>query len=660
MRRYALFASSAVLFLALTQTPGTSSSAAGLPGPVSASPDTASRATSVRLPTGQRVLVSRVDGRTAVSFPPSTAAVREPMSVLTANGHTYVIPARMSSSDSRRLDLAKFDVSARAFGQPAAPLRRSGAGASAATPADQFTVTVKGITRTGGKADGDVVVLMNVDNIDTFIDQTPFAAGTASFQVPPGHYAVQSFIVTVKGGVASYTLVSNPEFVVDQDVTVSLDARDGNRIAVHTPRPSTPVHAEVNMQRDPEVGLSFVDSLTTFDKTPVYAAPTRPVDVGRFFYYQTQRRGAPGGSIAKYLYDLELATKRVIPADLKSVVTPDDLATVTASYASVVPNRPEQEYRLGGYPWQSLISGGIQDLTAPTTRTEYVMARPHLRWYQEVDLDPAGGNGRTIGTVDVFHEGQQAKHVWNQQPMGSGVEQEDHATQPCPVCRTADDTLSVGVFPHVDQAHDFMLADAATTEQLTLYQDGAEVGSSPTGFASFPLSPDPASYRLQYDVDHVASWWPTSTHVSTSWSFRSQEGGTPPPPGWTCGGKAALPDDCFLQHLLLVSWATGAGLDGVVPAGTTAHVRVSVTPQHGLPADPTTKLTARVSYDAGTTWHNVTATPSANGKVWRLSYQQPDLDQTDGFASLRVTAQASSGAAVSQTVIHAYPVAALN
>jgi hypothetical protein len=659
VRRGAASVSAALLFLALLQaTSGTPSSAAEL-RVGSADAHAAPRAVEVRLPTGQRVLVSKVDGRTTVQFPPAVAALHEPMNILTANGHTYVLPATVTGTAGHGLDLSAYDVSARAFGEPAAGFGQSG-GADA-TPADPFTVTVTGTTRTGQKASGDIVVLMNVDNIDTFIDLTSFDNGTASFVVPPGHYAAQSFIVTVKDGVASYTLVADPEFEVDQDVTVALDARDGNRIAVHTPRRSTPVHAEVNMQRDPEVGLSFVDSLTTFDKTPVYAAPTSPVDVGRLYFYQAQRRGAPGGSIAKYLYDLELATKRVIPTDLHSVVTEDDLATVAASYASVLPDRAEQEYRLGGFPWQASISGGIQDLTAPTTRTEYVTARPHLRWFQEVDLDPAGGNGRTIGTVDIFKRGQLAEHVWHQQPMGSGVEQEHHATQPCPVCRTADDTLSVGVFPHVDQARDFMLADSATTELLTLYQDGAEVGSSPTGFATFPLSPDRASYRLQYDVDHVASWWPTSTHVSTSWFFTSEEGGTQVPPGWSCGGKGALPDDCFLQHLLLVGWATRAGLDGVVPAGTTAHVRVSVTPQYGLPADPISRLTAKVSYDAGSTWQKVTATPGAEGKVWRLTYDQPDLDQTDGFASLRVTAHASSGeASVSQTVIHAYPLAPLS
>ena len=262
--------------------------------------------------------------------------------------------------------------------------------------------------------------------------------------------------------------------------------------------------------------------------------------------------------------------------------------------------------------------------------------------------------------MDIFKRGEQTEHVWDQQPMGSGVEQERQSAQPCPVCRTAADTLSIAVFPHVDQAGDYMLADSATTELLTLYQDGTEVGSQSNGFANFPISPDPASYRLQYDVDHAASWWPTSTHVSTSWSFTSQEGGTQAPPGWTCGGKGALPDDCFLQHLLLVNWATGAGPDGVVPAGTTAHLRVTVAPQNGLPADPITKLTAKVSYDGGTTWQQVTATPGANRKVWRLTYKQPGLGQTDGFASLRVTAHASDGdASVSQTVIHAYPVAPL-
>jgi hypothetical protein len=663
LRRHAIVLSAPLLLLALLQTTSSPASwAAEAPATGSPNQDTASPPVSVRLPTGQRVLVSKVDGRAVVRFPPATAAQREPMNVISANGHTYVVPASVPGSAGRQLDLAAFDVSAKAFGQSAAPLGGTTASGSAATPADPFTVTVNGLNRSGQPANGDIVVLMNVDNSDTFIDSAAFDNGSASFVVPAGHYTAMSYIVTVTGDSANYTLVANPEFVVDQNVTVSLDARDGNRIRVRTPRRSAPVYADVNVQRDPAAGLSLVDSLSTFDRTPVYAAPTSPVKVGRLFFYQTQRRGDRNGSLLNYLYDLDIATRGVIPKNLKSVVKESDLATVQASYASVLPDRAEQESRYGAYPWQGLIGGGVQNLTAPSSRTEYVMAGGRLRWFQETDLDPNGGNGRTIGTVDIFKRGEHTTHVWNQQPMGSGAEQQTEVPQGCPVCRTASDTLDVALFPHVDQAGDFMLADSETTEQLTLYQDGTEIGSGRSGFANFPVSPDPASYRLQYDVDHEASWWPTSTHVSTSWSFTSAEGGTPVPPGWTCGGKGkgAILDDCFLQDLLLVKWATGAGLDGVVPAGTTAHLRVTVAPQNGLPADPIKKLTAKVSYDAGATWHKVRATTRADRKVWRLTYDQPGLDQTDGFASLRVTAHAStSGASVSQTIIHASPLGPL-
>jgi len=44
-----------------------------------------------------------------------------------------------------------------------------------------------------------------------------------------------------------------------------------------------------------------------------------------------------------------------------------------------------------------------------------------------------------------------------------------------------------------------MLPDPSATEALTLYRDGTQVGQAPIGFASFPLSPAPSTYRLVYD-----------------------------------------------------------------------------------------------------------------------------------------------------------------
>ena len=83
-------------------------------------------------------------------------------------------------------------------------------------------------------------------------------------------------------------------------------------------------------------------------------------------------------------------------------------------------------------------------------------------------------------------------------------------------------------------------------------------------------------------------------------------------------------------------------------------------PQNGLPADPIKKLTAQVSYDAG---HHLAAgdgKPGRGREGLAADLRTADLGQTDGFASLRITAHASSGnASVSQTIIHAYPLTPL-
>ena len=202
------------------------------------------------------------------------------------------------------------------------------------------------------------------------------------------------------------------------------------------------MYAEVNLQRDSGGGPARRGLVDNVRHHAGVCRADQPGHVGRLFFYQTQRRGDRDGSIAKYLYDLELATKRVIPTDLKSVVSERRPRDRQASYASVLPGRAEQENRLGALPLAVVISGGVQDLTAPSTRTEYVMAHPNLSWYQEVDLDPNGGNGRTLATVEFFKPGQQTQHCgtssrWVPAPSSSAT-----AIQSCPICRTADDSFA--------------------------------------------------------------------------------------------------------------------------------------------------------------------------------------------------------------------------
>jgi hypothetical protein len=211
-----------------------------------------------------------------------------------------------------------------------------------------------------------------------------------------------------------------------------------------------------------------------------------------------------------------------------------------------------------------------------------------------------------------------------------------------------------------------MAPDQTVSESLTLYRDGTEVASVPAGRASFPMSTDDASYRLVYDVSRDATWWPSSTDVHTEWAFASQAREPDPlPPGLTCpgsGGRDVLGPDggdlagCSVEPLMLTSYTTNAGIDDVIPAGEAAIVDVSVRHQRGRAPVPVVSFAADVSFDDGQTWRPVEAAPLGDGQ-YRLEYDQPDLDATSGFASLRIDAEDADGNTVSQVITRAYPLA---
>jgi len=126
------------------------------------------------------------------------------------------------------------------------------------------------------------------------------------------------------------------------------------------------------------------------------------------------------------------------------------------------------------------------------------------------------------------------------------------------------------------------------------------------------------------------------------------------------GGKgsatAAADDGCSFEPLLFTKYATGAGVDDVVPAGHPASVEVDIAHQFGAAAPPITSFAAQVSFDDGTTWTDAPGTRLADGR-YRLDYSQLVLNATSGFASLRVRAADAGGSAIDQTITRAYPLA---
>jgi hypothetical protein len=663
----------------------------------------------VTLVTGDRVTVAQTpNGRPSVTVAPGTSGNFQ---VLASGSHLYVIPQIAAGYVGAPLDLGMFDVNADTSNY-ALPLTATGAvppgmaqtaaglmvrdraafgkalardwtaakhgGASGhlfdgvvalhprpTPPGKLYTLTVKAYDRLGHRASGDLGVVMNADNIDNFLAGQGFFNGQFAFSVPAGHYSISSYIGTgYSDGSVDFTLAEAPEVSVTRDTTVVLDARDGTRLSADVGAPAPQLTAQLNVQRNPATGVSLTDSFVTFDTTPLYATPTAPVTTGQLYFYPGMRLGDPQTE----LYDMEFPYIGAIPQTLTETLQASDFATIDARFHSPVPGRAEYESREGAQPWQAVAVFGANEVVAPDTRTEHVLATPGMVWLQQVILDEADSLGTASEILHTYQPGQQLTDDWAAQPVAPGIEQETDAPQSCPACRSGD-TLNLMLFGNTDAQGHLMLPDSSSTESMTLYQDGTQVGQTPIGFAAFPLDPSPAGYRLVYDTARDAAWWPTSTRTHTEWTFTSAERPADQlPPGWTCGGKGggggggrgapATADGCSFEPLLFTRYATGAGTDDVVPAGHPASVEVNVAHQRGAAASPITQFSAQVSYDDGVTWTDVPATRLAEGS-YRLDYSQPELNATNGFASLHVTAADANGSAIDQTITRAYPLAVI-
>jgi hypothetical protein len=660
----------------------------------------------VTLVTGERVTVGQTpSGEPSVTVAPGTTGNFQ---VLASGSHLYVISQIAAGYVGAPLDLGLFDVNA----DPAdyvLPLTATGAvppgmvqtatglavrdraafgkalardwtaakhGGTAGhlfdgvvplhskptLPGKLYTLTVKAFDRLGHRASGDLGAVMNADNIDNFLAAQGFFNGEFAFSVPAGHYSITSYIGTgyPDGGV-DYTLAAAPEVSVTRDTTVVLDARKGTRLGADVGTLAPQLSAQLNVQRNPATGVSFTDSFVAFGTTPLYATPTAPITTGQLYFYPGLRLGDPQTE----LYDMEFPYVGAIPQTLTQTLTAGDFATINARFHSSVPGRAEFEAREGAQPWQAAQVFAANEVVAPDTRTEHVLATPGMSWLQQVILDEADSLGMASDILRTYQPGQQLTSDWAAQPVAPGVEQETDAAQTCPVCRSGD-TLELTLFGNTDAQGHLLLPDPSSTETLTLYQQGTQVGQTPNGFAAFPLDPAPASYRLVYDTARDAAWWPTSTRTHTEWTFSSAERPADQlPPGWTCGGKGgggggkaapAAADGCSFEPLLFTRYATGAGTDDVVPAGRPASVEVDVAHQFGAAATAITQFSAQVSYDDGATWTDVPATRLADGR-YRLNYSQPVLNATNGFASLHVAAADANGSAIDQTITRAYPLA---
>ena len=605
---------------------------------------TAAHAGTVTLPTGDKVTVTYADGKPLVGIAP--AANGSAFQTLVVGGHVYVVP----QSAVAPADISAFDVTSQlaqgSLTPPSAPAGKL------------YTMTVKAFDRHGRRVYNAYAIAFNVDDSGQYIGAQGLFQGTASFSVPAGHYQVSSLISD--GGAVAF--VSTEVEVRSNNAIVVLDAKKANPISVTMPAPTGTLIAGATLQRTPATGLSFSNGYVSFGPAQMYAAPQPPVTVGSQYLYVTYRMGDE-----RSLYDLRFDYAGGIPQQLDSRVTSDQLAAYQTTWHSSTAEHRVFEGRLSLAPWQADASFPSLPLTAPETRSEYVLPTADARWLQLAIFDPQGLGGMLQSGWNTPVAGERSAVSWNAQPLVPGIHEQLDIAQQCPACR-AGDTLNLELFPYADNGGHVMTPESDLQLSASLYENGVWSETQPGTIGAFALSPDPATYQLVVDVARNASWWPTSARTHTVWTWSSAErAGDPLPSGWTCGGKGGggggggrgavtkpgTDSGCSFEPLLFASYDTHAGADDVVAGDAT--VDVTLRRQAFFGSTNIVAFTFDVSFDDGASWSAANVTALGDGR-FRATYAQP---AGASFASVKISASDDAGSALEQTIFRAYPLAPL-
>ncbi|KUN59300.1 hypothetical protein AQJ54_40330 [Streptomyces griseorubiginosus] len=566
--------------------------------------------------------------------------------------------------------------------QGVASVGRTGAAhttASAGTSADSLRsgtsngyklniLTLNVEDRSGAGATG-TVLLTNTDDATTFTAALPVVDGVEKVAVPDGHYSAAIPVPTydAAGDVTAQSLVTLTDFTVSGATTEDLDARTATAsLTAGTPRPADADFISANWARTDatgQVALEYAPTVwaTTADGTPVYVNAQPAAAVGAVGYTEQWSGHAPDAT-GSYRYDLDSAAADNVPADQRIHVTTGQLAAVTQRYdrdpASPADGQVASNELTSNTPamWSA-----VATQTMPARLTDYLSTFNGGDWLQE---SFTGGlvfiGERTVQSGDNYSV------AWAHGPLALGLGQYPDTIPAgiCEACVADGDLLALLETTDSDPGHtggSSAYADTHPVDQASLYRDGTLVDSEdgPGVYAEGQDAPG-ARYRLVADQDSSAE---TSVSQSTS-SHTELTFGLPSaadtesllPDKLSCAGQSDS-TPCLVLPLLTAHYdlaTDGTGTSHCTEQSMGVEIG-HVTYQGAGSRAAITSATVQVSFDAGQTWHNATVTGSVGH--YQAHWTNPAAARGTN-PSIRVTAADAAGDTLSQTVLHAYTVAA--
>lgn len=345
-----------------------------------------------------------------------------------------------------------------------------------------------------------------------------------------------------------------------------------------------------------------------------------------------------GTSITPFLYDVVFAEPDRIPAELSYVADAHQLATLDNKFHIGVPAQEMGEVRHSWRPWEVVSIGLVEGLLGPQQRTEY-LSPGDTRYRQQIDaVRPFVGTIRE--QITSYRERERRDQSWFESPVRPGVIEGTPQQTGVPVVREGDTLdLLLPEWVGTTRGHWGFVHSSVDTSAFRLFQDGELIAEAARASGDFPLRPDPATYRIELDVNRDAPWWTTSVATRTAWTFRSAQ-----PPA---GVAEVLP-------LLLVRYDADLDLMNTAERRFVQTLELEVDHQPG--ADGPRIRTTRVwtSYDDGATWHRAIVLPRGRDGEY-LALLRPLFPPRDAeFASLRVEATDRDGNSIEQEIIRAW------
>jgi subtilisin family serine protease len=493
----------------------------------------------------------------------------------------------------------------------------------------RFHLTIESIDRNGEPPSWAFGFLLDIGTAQSHSVNGP--GGTRTLLLERGEYDLHTLLSGVDGSIVA----SQPNIVLDRDVTVTLDGRLSRPITVTAvDRPEATLFWNSVSLHSKSISGTGVTTVS-LSQQPFFAIPTRPA-TGHVFAldYRSWLHPPPapaGGAPAEdYVYNLVFPMVGQIPEDLDLEVSDGDLGAVQARYHA---QGACTAIRTNFGPSPTGASGYLTNIDQPIPgrRLEYYTAG--IRWTETLYLYPPSGPTlfnfeRSLGHAR-YQPGQRLWRHWNSAPIGPSF----GPAEPLWGAYRINNTMSVYLTPFSPGEREH--ATLAFTGATTLLRDGTAIGSSPrAAYGQFTVPADAGEYTIEATGTRVVPWSVLGTAFHGSWTFRSEP-----------SADASL----HRLPLLLVRVSTAVDENDSAPSGQPYPLFLRVQRQDGAPFFPVTELHLEVSYDDGASWE---PTPVQRLDDRGLAVVQHPV--TPGFISLRASVRDAGGNSASHATLRAY------